>query len=394
MGPEPPPRVWPVTALVPQGPRPRWRLRWHPVPVERVARGYVTTVIGSGGTGKSYLLVDLALALLTGTAWLGRPVAAMRSVLYVDAELDADTMRERAYQVARGRGLPRPPGYAHWWQRPASWLRPRGLYYLAMPVSLNTEAGLELVAKQARTCKAGLVLFDSLTIGSAGAALSDQNAWNDILTGMESWGVPVVCIDHMGKSERGGAVGSFMKQAKVRSALELERQKDGSVAVEHAKSIFGPMLPGWTVRPVFEHADPEDPVSAVVRFDVVDADGRAVAAPAPAAAKRKPRRRPREQAVLDAFRERGAAGATAKAVGEALRGTLGARAERTVYDAVKKLEGAGALVLLDRVPTPGGGPPAARYAAAGELPLDAVALAQAEALLRSVVSAPSAGGAG
>jgi hypothetical protein len=94
-GAEPPRRVWPVEALVPRGPRPRWRLRWHPVPLEREERGYVTTVIGSGGTGKSYLLVDLAVALLTGGRWLGQRVLRLRSVLYVDAELDADTMRER-----------------------------------------------------------------------------------------------------------------------------------------------------------------------------------------------------------------------------------------------------------------------------------------------------------
>ena len=52
-GQEPPPRVWPVRRLVPQGPRPRWRLRWHLVPLERERRGYVTTVIGSGAPARA-----------------------------------------------------------------------------------------------------------------------------------------------------------------------------------------------------------------------------------------------------------------------------------------------------------------------------------------------------
>ena len=109
------------------------------------------------------------------------------------------------------------------------------------------------MARKAKACGAELVLFDSLTIGRAGAGLSDQNAWNTILSGMEAWGVPCVVIDHMGKTEGRGAVGSFMKQAKVRSALELERKADGTVVCEHAKSNFGPMLPEWRIRPVFEH---------------------------------------------------------------------------------------------------------------------------------------------
>jgi hypothetical protein len=367
----------------------------------RERRGFVTTVIGSGGTGKSYLLVDLAVALVTGTRWLGHRVTRLRSVLYVDAELDLDTMRERGYQVARGRGLRAPPGPSRWWHVPRAWLRPWGVYYLSLPVSVATAEGMAEVARAVRRCGAELVLFDSLTIGSAGAGLSDPNAWNRILSGMEAWGVPVVVIDHMGKSEGRGAVGSFMKQAKVRSALELERKDDGTVVVTHAKSNFGPMLPSWTIRPVFLRCDGDDPAgpartaqeAALVRFEVLDAAGQPVGdgdvASSPPEAKRWGKR---EQLVLDTWRARGASGATSRAIADELIGHLGARAYKAVCDAVRKLERGGALLPAEKVPTPGGGPPATRYVATGTAPAPVEAVAQAEALLRAQRAHP--GGAG
>ena len=356
----------------------------------------MTTVIGSGGTGKSYLLVDLALALLTGGLWLGQRVLPLRSVLYVDAELDVDTMRERGWQVARGRGLSRPPGPSRWWQLPQAWLRPYGLHYLSLPISLATEEGLALVAARARACRAELILFDSLTIGSAGASLADQNAWNRVLSGMEAWGVPSVVIDHMGKSEGRGAVGSFMKQAKVRSALELERQKDGTIAVGHAKSNFGPMLPEWRIRPVFQHTDADDAASGVVRFDVVTSDGVPVVAdpdgagtaerPANGGLKAPPAPMwgKREQVVLEAFAARGGAGATVPTIAADLAPRLGSRAYKSVGEAVRKLAAGGALLEVEKVTAPGR-PPASRYVVSGAAPAEDVAVAQAEALLRDAL---------
>ena len=384
-GGEPRPRRWAVSALVPFGPWPRWTLGIHWPPLRRVEQGYVTGVMGSGGTGKSYLLLTLAVALLTGGEWLGRRGLRLRSVLYVDCELDTDTQKERAYQVARGMGLRRPPGPSRWWQLPWVWVRPWGLHYYRLPCSVASAEGLALVARQVRRTRAELVLFDSLTIGAAGAALSDQNAWNAVLTGMERWGVPVVLIDHTPKSG-GTMVGSFMKQAKVRSAVALERAPDGGITVTHEKANFGPTLPALRIRPVFEHGDPDDPEPATVRFDVLGGAAPAqhptavgLSTPAATAA---PAWGERERRVLDAWQGRGAAGATAREIAAQLEPELGKRAYKAVCDSVKRLEPAGALLLRELVPTPGGGPPSKRYVAVGALPVAGVAVAQAEALLR------------
>jgi hypothetical protein len=345
----------------------------------REERGFVTAVVGSGGTGKSYLLVDLALAALTGGAWLGQRVARVRNVLYVDSELDVDTMRERAWQVARGRGLARPPGPHRWWHLPWHWVRPRGLHYLALPVSLATEEGQALVQRHARRCRADLILQDSLTIGSAGVALADADGWNLVLMGMERWGRPVVTIDHTPKSGQ-GQLGSSMKGNRERSKLELERQKDGTITVSHTKANFAAQLPDWTVRPVFE------PEAGVVRFDVVDAQGHPLGAPVPqAGAKRWGRR---EQAVLDAYARRGPC--TPGVVAEHLAPLLTAQ---DVWKATQKLVKGEALVEAGKVPPANGiGRPAVRYAVVGAPPVADSAVAQAERILREAPHHP--GGAG
>lgn len=260
---EPPPKAWAVEGLVPHGPRRPWWAFWCP------RRGYVTTLLGAGGVGKSYLLLDLGIAALTDGEWLGQSVRRVRRVLYVDAELDVEECRRRAYPLARGRGLPKPP---------------RGLHYLHLSRSLAAVRerdvvrpgyGLEIVRREARRVRADLILFDSLTIGSAGASLSDQNGWNRILGGMEAWGVPVVCIDHMGKDASRGAAGSFMKQAKVRSVLTLTL-KGGLIHVAHEKSNFGPKHPPFAVQ-AQRIGPPLSPTC--VRYEPLG--GAAPAAPAP-----------------------------------------------------------------------------------------------------------------
>jgi AAA domain len=232
---EPPPKAWLVPDLVPYGPTPRRRLRMGLPPWEWERRGYVTTILGAGGVGKSYVLLDLALAALLGADWLGRPVQRVPTVLYVDTELDAEECSRRAYPLARGRGLPHPP---------------RRLHYLHLGPSLASVEGRTLVAQVAAGVRAGLILVDSLTIGAYDVAASDQNGWNRVYTGMESWGVPVVAIDHLDK-KASGAFGSFMKQAKVRSCLQLSLLSGGLLKVEHVKSNFGRKVEPFTVRASF-----------------------------------------------------------------------------------------------------------------------------------------------
>lgn len=72
-----------------------------------LAKGRVGLLAAAGGTGKSYALIQLALAIATGTHWLGRyHVAKKGRVLLALAEEDIAEMRRRIWAAARvfGRG--------------------------------------------------------------------------------------------------------------------------------------------------------------------------------------------------------------------------------------------------------------------------------------------------
>jgi RecA-family ATPase len=51
-----------------------------------VNAGQIVSLVGQGGTGKSLLMFDVAMAMATGQSVLGHPPAEPMSVLYVDME--------------------------------------------------------------------------------------------------------------------------------------------------------------------------------------------------------------------------------------------------------------------------------------------------------------------
>lgn len=66
--------------------------------------GETMNVIASSKARKSWLVLDLALSVASGTPWLGRDVTAGR-VLVIDNELHPETIAHRIPQVAAARGL-------------------------------------------------------------------------------------------------------------------------------------------------------------------------------------------------------------------------------------------------------------------------------------------------
>ncbi len=67
--------------------------------------GETMNVIASPKTGKSWLTLDLAIAVATGNAWLGRYQTVPGEVLIIDNELHRETSAHRIPQVARARGV-------------------------------------------------------------------------------------------------------------------------------------------------------------------------------------------------------------------------------------------------------------------------------------------------
>ncbi len=81
-------------------PPPREWLLSHVLPL-----GKVGMLVAEGGAGKTMALCQLALAVATGRAWLGMPVANPGRVLLVLGEEDAEEVRRRMFNAARSMKL-------------------------------------------------------------------------------------------------------------------------------------------------------------------------------------------------------------------------------------------------------------------------------------------------
>jgi len=80
--------------------------RMRPPVIEGLLRvGETMNVIAAPKTGKSWLVSDLALAVATGTPWLGLYEVAQGNVLIVDNELHLETITTRLKRVIEARGI-------------------------------------------------------------------------------------------------------------------------------------------------------------------------------------------------------------------------------------------------------------------------------------------------
>lgn len=103
-----------VGVTQPQQGQPRWwranQLAGLPVQprqwlvVDMVPMNTVTLFGGDGGTGKSLLALQLAVAVATGTEWLGMSVR-QGSVIFMSAEDDAEELHRRLDAITKGTGL-------------------------------------------------------------------------------------------------------------------------------------------------------------------------------------------------------------------------------------------------------------------------------------------------
>jgi hypothetical protein len=206
--PEPPARAWLLPNFLPVGALSIW--------------------YGDAGVFKSYIATYLACALAQGASFLGQDVHRC-PVLYVDTELDQDEFVRRAYAIARGMGLTRPPV---------------GLFYYRMTRSLaDDEAPAELYAMRQGT-GAGLVIVDSLTLGSYGANVSDIDVATKVLAGLKALGT-VLALDHIPRPIPGANLstyrpfGSMAKYAEARCITQILKAETGDgVVMRPVKSNF------------------------------------------------------------------------------------------------------------------------------------------------------------
>jgi hypothetical protein len=212
----------------------------------------LTLFYGDAGVYKSYVATYLACALAGGCRFLGLPTLRA-PVLYVDTELDQDEFARRAYAVARGLNLSRPP---------------EGLFYHRLGRSLADDETFWTLAHLKSATQAGLVVIDSLTLGAYGANLSDIDIATRILAGLKSLGT-TLAVDHIPRPHPGADLrayrpfGSMAKYAEARSVVQILKAEGGGVVLRPAKSNFGPVGKPLGVKVTFTRDavrfDPTDP---------------------------------------------------------------------------------------------------------------------------------------
>jgi hypothetical protein len=211
-------------------------------------KDHTTSLFGDGGSAKSVLALSSGIAIAGGAQrWLGRRVENC-PVLYGDFELDADEQRRRAYQVARGTLLEKPP---HDLLYVSGLGRPAGEVLMGC-LDVCVEEGV------------GLFIIDSLGIaleGDAGDARDVIRFHNRYLDPFRAKGITLLVVDHQGKTQAGEryqnkrSFGSVYKENLARSVIQVEPGDRGegllSVKLRQTKHNFGPKAEPFGARLTF-----------------------------------------------------------------------------------------------------------------------------------------------
>lgn len=183
---------------------------------QRIPEKSVSILFGMGGSGKSFLALDMAMHSVMDGQWLGMPMAMIDAVLVIDYEDRPEIWRSRAEGICRANG----------WEFPE-----RAFWYLpgnAVPIHEHRHRIAALVEKH----KVGLVIVDSASSASGGALL-DSEAVSKVINPLQALGVTVLLTAHNTKSEDAASTmypyGNIAWHNLVRATHYVEhKQEEGS----------------------------------------------------------------------------------------------------------------------------------------------------------------------
>ena len=201
-------------------------------PVAWLVRGYVEAdslalVYGEPGHGKSFLAIDLAASIATGTPWHGAETKP-GAVFYIAGEgLNGLSRRFKAWETTRGASLAGVPLYVS--QR-------------AAPLDDNASAAEVLRVVDDLAAEAGqapaLIVVDTLARCFGG----DENSATDIgafVTNLDAlrhrWQATVLVVHHSGKDASRGARGSTALRGAVDAEYRVTKDPAGTVTLESGK---------------------------------------------------------------------------------------------------------------------------------------------------------------
>ena len=219
-----------------------------------IPRQGVAILGGPPGQGKSWMLLDLALALITRRPWLGRFRTKPGRVLYVDEESPPGLVPYRLQKLIRARD----------YEIPQEDLQ----FVLGQGLCLARESSLEQLRRTIEATQPSLLIVDSLirVHGSEENSASEMARIFALVKSLiREFGCTVIFADHQKKPGMGAVSQDLMlrgtteKVAFVDTLLSLTR-KDGSLIVEHSKSRFARPVPSFVIA-----IEDEGPGQTVVR---------------------------------------------------------------------------------------------------------------------------------
>ncbi|MDE2174897.1 MAG: AAA family ATPase [Betaproteobacteria bacterium] len=200
----------------------------------------LAAVYGPPGSGKSFLVLDLAAAVAEGTRWFGYTVKAT-SVVYVGLEGEGGlSQRVQAWGKHHGKKLP-----------------DRLRFVVAQPFDLLESADLEELAEAiTAACGTGsLLVVDTL---NRAAPSADENSSEDmgrIIEAAKRLQIAiaglVLLVHHAGKDVTKGMRGHSSLLAAIDTALEVKRQGDSREwKIAKAKDAADSEAVGFKLEPV------------------------------------------------------------------------------------------------------------------------------------------------
>lgn len=195
----------------------------------------LAAIYGASGSGKSFLTLDLLVAIVEGRSWFGYRVK-LKPVLYVALEGEAG-IRNRIAAMVKSVGLPMPPGMH---------------FLVGQPFKLTNQEDVAALAESVLAAIPGggaVIVLDTLNRAAPGA---DENASADMGLILEAakqlqhlTSGLVIVVHHTGKDAARGLRGHSSLLAALDAAIEVSRDgerrewrlaksKDGEDSKAHA----------------------------------------------------------------------------------------------------------------------------------------------------------------
>jgi len=204
--------------------------------------------VGEGGVGKTWLSLELALAIATGTPWLGKFPTRQGTVLIVDEENAELMLRIRMTKLLKGRGLKTD-------DLPLYFLIGEGINLSPKRGSGSPSESFKQLLATVDVLKPILTLFDSLTrvhTSNENAANEMAEVFRQMRTIINTTGTSITSNHHTRKMSATKSGDRIRGSSDLRNFADytmlMDKTKKGPLKVQHDKSRWSEILPPFSVK--------------------------------------------------------------------------------------------------------------------------------------------------